>query len=53
MKKISSDEIKRIELEILKEFDKLCKKNNLYYVMCGGTLLGAVRHKDLFRGMMI
>lgn len=45
MKKISSDEIKKIELEILKEFDKLCKKNNLYYVMCGGTLLGAVRHK--------
>lgn len=31
MKKISSDEIKRIELEILKEFDKLCKK--IIYIM--------------------
>lgn len=45
MKKINLDQVKKIELDILIEFDKLCKKNNLYYVMCGGTLLGAVRHK--------
>ncbi len=44
-KKLSSNEIKEIELNILVEFDKLCKKNNLYYTLCGGTLLGAVRHK--------
>ncbi|HFU4377316.1 TPA: phosphorylcholine transferase LicD [Streptococcus suis] len=33
------------ELELLKEFDKLCEKHNLKYYALGGTLLGAVRHK--------
>lgn len=45
MKKLTLDEIKTIELSLLIEFDSLCKKNNLYYTLCGGTLLGAVRHK--------
>lgn len=45
MKQLSLDEIKAIELSLLIEFDRLCKKNNLYYTLCGGTLLGAVRHK--------
>ena len=45
MKEMSLQEIKKIELNLLIEFDKLCKKNNLYYTLCGGTLLGAVRHK--------
>lgn len=44
MKKLNLDEIKGIELSLLIEFDKLCKKNGLYYTLCGGTLLGAVRH---------
>ena len=37
-----------IQSEIMKivlEFDTFCKKNNIEYSMCGGTLLGAVRHK--------
>lgn len=33
------------ELEILREFDRVCKKHNLRYYLVGGTLIGAVRHK--------
>ena len=46
MKRIKSlDELKKIELYILKHIDYVCKKNNLRYYLVGGTLLGAVRHK--------
>lgn len=43
--KLSNDEIKDIELSILIEFDKFCASNNLTYFLCGGTLLGCIRHK--------
>lgn len=33
------------ELEILREFLKICNKNKLEYFMLGGTFLGAIRHK--------
>ena len=34
-----------IELDILVEFDRVCKKHGLRYFLMCGTLLGAIRHK--------
>lgn len=45
MKKLSSDEIKKIEFEILKFTAEYLEKNNLKYSLSAGTLLGAIRHK--------
>ena len=38
------NELKKIELSVLIEVDKICRENGLRYMLCGGTLLGAVRH---------
>ena len=43
--RLSLDEIKQTELNILLEFSKICDENDLTFYLCGGTLLGAVRHK--------
>ena len=45
MKEIAIEEIKRIELDMLRFLDRVCQENRLRYYLCGGTLLGAVRHK--------
>lgn len=45
MKKISGNELKSVQLEILDYTDEFCKKNNIKYWLDSGTLLGAVRHK--------
>lgn len=44
-KRLSLDEIKKTELNILLEFQKICDANDLTFYLCGGSLLGAIRHK--------
>lgn len=36
--------LQKIELEMLIEIDRICKRNQIKYTIIGGTLLGAVRH---------
>lgn len=45
MKKISFEEMKQISLDILTDVAQYCDSHNIRYYICGGTLLGAVRHK--------
>jgi len=44
-KRLNIDEVKSIELEILRYVKDICNANKLRYYLCAGTLLGAVRHK--------
>ena len=44
-KPLSLEELQNLEFEILKSFKDFCDKNNLRYYLCGGTLIGAIRHK--------
>lgn len=36
--------LQEMELELLKELDRICRKNNIEYSLGGGTCLGQVRH---------
>lgn len=45
LKDISLKEAQGYTFELLKIFDKICRDNNLVYMLSGGTLLGAIRHK--------
>lgn len=45
MKKMTDKQLKKELLNILIEFDKICKENNIKYSLIGGSLLGAIRHK--------
>ena len=44
MKIIDTDELRKIEFDILSFVADFCDKNNITYYLCGGTMLGAVRH---------
>jgi len=39
------EELKAVELELLKSFIDCCNRLNLGYYLLGGSMLGAVRHK--------
>ncbi len=45
MKIIELKDMKKLELNILKDVAEFCDQNNIRYSLGGGTLLGAVRHK--------
>ena len=51
--------LQRVELQILKDFDKVCRKYNLTYFALFVTAIGAIRHQgfipwddDIDVGMM-
>lgn len=44
MKKEDLRKMQLIQIDILKEFDCICKKHNIKYCIVGGTMLGAIRH---------
>lgn len=45
MKKIELQELKQLQLQIMDEIHNFCLQNSINYSICGGTLIGAVRHK--------
>lgn len=42
--RLSLEEIQKLEYQILCSMADICEKHNIRYGLCGGTLLGAVRH---------
>ena len=44
MTEFTLDELHSIELEILKNVAAFCENNGIRYYLCGGTLLGCIRH---------
>ena len=45
MKQLNNEEIKERVFTILCDFADFCDENGIRYYLCGGTLLGAIRHK--------
>ena len=44
MRPVTKEEIRAIQLELLDDVHTFCSRHNLRYSLCGGTMLGAVRH---------
>ena len=45
MKRVDSDRIQPMLLELLKKFKSFADQEDFKFMLCGGSLLGAVRHK--------
>ena len=45
MRAITLDELRTVQLDLLHKTADFCEKNNLRFFLCGGTLLGAIRHR--------
>lgn len=45
MTELTIEEVRRVQLDILADFDQLCRGHGLTYYLAYGTLLGAVRHR--------
>lgn len=43
--KMTLQEVQHVEKDLLCLIDAFCREKNLRYWVCGGTLLGAIRHK--------
>ena len=43
-RQLSIEEVRKVQLGVLGEFDRLCRSHGLTYYLAYGTLLGAVRH---------
>lgn len=44
---MSESELKQVhevQMDLIREVDRICKKCNIHYNMVGGTMLGAIRH---------
>lgn len=44
MKLITPEELKAIQIDILKKVADFCDKNSITYFLAFGTLIGAIRH---------
>lgn len=42
---LNLQELQTVYLELLREFDIVCQEHGLRYDLCGGSMLGAVRHQ--------
>ena len=40
-------QLQKVEYQMLKDFDKFCRENDIEYCLTYGTLIGAVRHKGI------
>ena len=45
MRAVTSEELRSIQLDLLQKTAEFCENNGLRYFLCGGTPMGAIRHK--------
>lgn len=45
-RQIKFEEVKELEYDLLSEFDRFTRENDIMYFLSGGSCLGAIRHED-------